>query len=286
VLSPRFLQLRKQTLQRGRKLLKLQRPASCPGRYREPTKSRCRTGRLLVAAAIGFLVFDSCGLPTPSYLAPPLSGGAGLNNTFTFTNDGVNNNTGDFYGYELYYKFYSAGGTSSLSTDQAAIQTSTTPGTALLTSEGYIPILPNIAPGAVRSLPLIPFDATQRALPITVKLDFNGSQTLVQATATLSDGTPSIELKRNAPVGSLPPTITLSGGTTVLKGFLSNNYASTDADLSSVSLTTPTNSSASVTLAVVVLAYGVDLSTLSAIYSTPFFLGTVNLNYGAWATQS
>ncbi|HUX51569.1 MAG TPA: hypothetical protein VMW73_12275, partial [Spirochaetia bacterium] len=229
----------------------------------------------------------SCGLPTPSYLAPPLSGGAGLNNTFTFTNDGVNNNTGDFYGYELYYKFYSAVGTSSLSTDQAAIQTSTTPGTALLTSEGYIPILPNIDPGAVRSLPLIPFDATQRALPITVKLDFQGfTGSVVQATATLSDGTPSIELKRNAPPGYAQPTITLSGGTTVLKGFLSNNYASTDSDLSSVSLTTPTNSSASVTLAVVVLAYGVDLSTLSAIYSTPFFLGTVNLNYGAWATQS
>jgi len=238
-----------------------------------------RTGRLLVAAAIGFLVFDSCGLPTPSYLAPPISGGTSLTYTFTFTNDAVNNNTGNFYGYELYYKFYSASGTTSLASDTAAIVTSTTPGTALLTSEGYIPILPNIAPGTVRTLPLIPFDATQRAQPITVTLNFNGSQTLIQATATLSDGTPSIELKRNGPVGYLPPTIT-SSGTHVLKGFLSNNYSSADSDLTGVTL------NGSVTLAVVVLAYGVDLSTLSAIYSTPYFLGSVVLNYSQWAIQS
>ena len=245
-----------------------------------------RTGRLLVAAAIGFLVFDSCGLPTPSYLAPPISGGPiqSGQGTFAFTNDAVNNNTGNFYGYELYYKFYSVSGTTSLASDTAAIETSTTPGTALLTSEGYIPVLPNIAPGTVRTLPLIPFDATQRAQPITVTLDFQGSTgSVLPAKATLSDGTPFIELKRNGPM------IVLSSGTgtPVLKGFLAGNfgsgtpnYESTDSDLTGVSLT------GSVTLAVVVLAYGVDLSTLSAIYSTPYFLGTVNLNYGQWPTQS
>ncbi len=220
---------------------------------------------IVIAASMG----SGCGLPTISYLAEPLNAGLGLGNTFHFTHDSTNNNTGDFLGYQVYYRFYDSSSASNLTTDQNDIESSTTPGIALIQSRGYRQILPDQTAGLPVTPPLIPFTTAEKAQPIVVTLDFNPDITTpIDATASTSDGVLTVKLKRNNPVYPAPNTDTL-------KSFLTNDYTTVDNDIPP----DVTLGSGSVTIALVVVSYGFDFASFTPMYSVPVFLGNIDIPF-------
>lgn len=259
------------------------------------------------AAAIAplLLLLQSCGLPgnIPSLQAPTVPSGYfpdQSNNVFQFENQ-PQTNPGDFFGFEIYYKFYdNTTNTGSVQYQSDSTQlSSTATGPTQLVSLGYRRAYlypPGYQQGSAITLPATPLiPVTSTALKTTtyqVTIDLSSA---VGVSGTSSNVYPAVDINGTSTgvtIGrylGLPPNYsgTLSGGNTdMLEGFGSadfsydqatNNGGNPPGDLPTT-LTQPSLLGqilpSGILLGLYAIAYGFVNLTIP-IYSTPTALGYV-----------
>ena len=267
--------------------------------------------RLFVSVAFAVLLLplllalDSCGLPgaIPSLLPPvvPTGADASGNNVFAFENQ-PQVDPGDFYGFEIYYKFYDStpgnpNGSASIQYQNDSTQlSSTVTGPSQLISLGYrrAYVYPSgYQQGAAITLPTTPLipvtDPSLKTSTFPVTISF--------ATAVSGGSTntyPEV-LVNGQPIGVLmgrylgnPPGSGITTGTNILEGFGSqdfaldqgpNNGASPVGDLPASIITEASGGqNVSMILGLYAIAYGL-VNFTTPVYSTPTPLDYVAYNH-------
>ncbi len=130
-------------------------------------------------------ITTSCGLEFYPYLDPPRDGNSSLGGySFTFNHD-TDNDVDEFFGYEIYYKFYpeTPEGDARYDADTAVIGGSQVLGTSSLTARGYRRI--HRSGTLFNAMPLIEVADALKNQGFQVELNFNFTPLQNQALALL-----------------------------------------------------------------------------------------------------
>ncbi len=232
--------------------------------------------RLKVLFPAALVIVQTCGLPNPYYLAPPGVGNfpAGIGTVASFTSLGYpTGGLTTFTGFDIYYKFLAAAPTG----NDINLGGGGIPGPGNLTTNGFFPIcLSTDLPPSQRTTPAI-----ANILPADAQVSFTITLNLAtSAAATYSYTSPStstlvtVNIGRDVPYGSNPFNS---------KEFAYNNsgvssqpdYVSSDTDISAAF-----NAAVQATYVYVVLyalAYGYEAGTSVVEYSTPVYIGYIQI---------
>lgn len=200
-----------------------------------------------------------CGIESITFVEGPLedevdSDLLGARITFNH-NDSPANQSDDFLGYELHYKFYRNNATDDpYVSDQNSILAEPVPtGIGRLTNRGYRRIIREQQESAIPTILV-----TNKGLGYTITLDFSGN---TNATASWNDGSPTtVDLRRDTPGAT-------SGS---FKSFF-EDYEEDDEDADQAIVDAAADGDLGV--AIYALGYGIEGGTFRQLYSEAVFLG-------------
>lgn len=218
----------------------------------------------MAVSGLLLLHLASCGIESIAFVEGPepvLENTPLARITFDHNNSDANQSD-DFLGYELYYKFYDDAVIDPWEDDQDSILAEPIPtGTGRLTNRGYRRIIRGDQEEAIPAVLV-----TNKGLSYNVQLDFFDSPldpTDDDATASWDDGTQTtIVLRRNALADDVP-------GQEFKSFFGSFNEDDDDVD-SDIEAAAASND---LGVAIYGLGYGIEGGTFHQLYSEPVYLG-------------
>lgn len=254
-------------------------------RFRRPSKRGegrgiARYAHALVLLTAVALVALSCGVPTITYIAEPIYR-TPTGRTLRFDHNTANDSE-DFRGYDLYYKVYNANDNASIDSDRSYLEGAETPGTSRLVVRNFLRMVRTNTgepTGTGESdPPILRVGSGSRDDSFTISVDFSAAaQTVVVTNPAESAGTVTL-FRQNVLVNEQTPA-------TVFDRFLDPDAfqyipgapdSENDADLAKM-LNAEYDPTSTYRAAVAVIAYGVDATNFQKIYSTPIYLGIVDL---------
>jgi hypothetical protein len=194
------------------------------------------------------------------YLGPPVDIKT-VDAAFLFSfNNNSENGFDDFYGYEVYYKFYLENDTQ-IDSDIADIDASASAGTYQLQNRNFRRIVSSSTPN---QKPLIPVESVNKGLSFDINIDFKGPfAPTSEPTAEWNSKT--VVLKRSVIEGGIPGSY---------KTFLETGIDAADEDI-------PDSYTGTESLILVLygISYGIDGSNFNEIYSIPKHLGSITITF-------
>jgi hypothetical protein len=223
--------------------------------------------KAVVLCVLVWLPLVSCGIESISFVEGPdepfNEDTLGATITFDHNNSFVNQSD-DFLGYELYYKFYDDSVIDPWEDDQNSILAEPIPtGIGRLTNRGYRRI---IRGDQEEAIPVIL--VTNKGLSYTIELDFFKSGGDTDAVASWDDGTPTtIILRRNTPADDVPGQEFRS-----FFGAFDEAHEDVDSDIEAAAAANELG------VAIYGLGYGIEGGTFRQLYSEPVYLGYMLLD--------
>ncbi len=202
----------------------------------------------------------SCGLSTVLYLGPPVDiDTVDAAFVFSFSNNSENG-FDDFYGYEVYYKFYLENDPQ-IESNISDIDSTASAGTFKLQHLNYRRIVSSTTP---TQKPLIPVESANKSLSFDITINFKGPF-VPNSEPTAEWNANTVTLKRSVLEGGIPGTY---------KTFLVGGINSADEDI-------PDSYSGTEALVLVLygISYGIDGTNFNEIYSIPKHLGSITITY-------
>lgn len=251
----------------------------------QPQKSLSRTPprvgiRICVVAATGAFLF-SCGLPTISYLAPPLNpsfDGVNEENYILQFEHNPDNDTDDFRGYEIYYKLYEPDA-ALIDSDESYIEsTPTTSGPGRLEARHFLRAAPTIS--AINGAEAIVTDDTAPSIELSptgtvieFELDLRtpntrslaDDDTHIIVSWTEEGDTHTLELRRRSTEDS-----SVGSPLDDYDGFWDEpEYADDDYDIAQMISGGVSSPVGKLVIVLYVLTYGIDATDFNPYYSEP-----------------
>lgn len=236
-------------------------------------------GLALGLFSASLLLLSSCGVPTVTFIAEPIYR-TPTGSTLRFDHNTAND-TEDFKGYELYYKIYNGADPSSeIDGDRSYIEGAETPGTSRLLLRDFLRMVRTDTgtPSGTGLLdpPMLPVSSGQRDNAFTVSVAFATGQDPV-VVDNPGEGASVRLYRQNVLLQEQNAATTFEGFSQTSEfNYDPNDSNNNDADLARMLNTTYDNLKTT-RVAVAVIAYGIDATNFQRIYSTPIFLGAVEL---------
>lgn len=239
---------------------------------RAPVLATVLRGATLVAVTI---LVAACGIESTPFVAGPKPDEVDLvpatgTDRITFLHNENDNDTDEFKGYDLYYKFYEdedglwgcEPGDPCRSDREYILNDPVQTGPSRLLGRNYRRLVPANSPGQT---PNIPVSNGIKGDEFVVEIDLTGGVLTNALAATWPDDT--VALNR---------VVSQSG---IHKRFLdAAAYESTDADVTHIATDiSDVISDDNLYISLYTLGYGVDPGSLQSLYSEPVFLGYVRL---------
>lgn len=224
-------------------------------------------------------VLASCGIPTVTFIAEPIFR-TRTGSTLRFDHNTAND-TEDFKGYEVYYKIYNAGDPSSqIDSDRSYIEGAETPGTSRLVVRDFLRMVRTDNGDADGSglldPPMLPVGSGQRDNAFTVSIAFaTGQETVIVDNP--GEGASSVRLYRqNVLLEEQTPATVFEGFNETADYNYQPGVDGGDADLARM-IDDEYDETETTRVAVAVISFGIDATNFQRIYSTPIYLGDVQL---------
>ncbi len=245
-----------------------------------------KISRLYLLSFLIFIIYTSCGIPTVTFLHPPL---IDLNNENAFFHNTANANStirDQFRGYSIYYKLYNNSNNdgNDCRNDKSIIEASPVSiGPQRLIDQKFQQIIVNDEDQTPQIL--IPADTsgdrnqilgTRHSITITIADD-----TITDDIATISTSLlPETEmpLYRNTLSNDSSSSTDSSRHKPLAAPNATHGYSTSDSDVESVTIA---NAGMELSIAFYALAVGIDIKNFQTLFSTPLFIGYTSLYLSA-----